>query len=85
MGVEIFTFLCESKYSVSLITVPFCPVAPCPFQILAGVLDSIIPEVAISEISRLLLVSVAEQASLYLTRSHKSEGRLLMTWLNKGP
>ena len=31
-------FLRESKYSVSLITVPFCPVAPCPFQILAGVL-----------------------------------------------
>ena len=38
MGEEIFTFLRESKYSVSLITVPFCPVAPCPFQILAGVL-----------------------------------------------
>ena len=37
MGEEIFTFLRESKYSVSLITVPFCPVAPCPFQILAGV------------------------------------------------
>ena len=40
MGEEIFTFLRESKYSVSLITVPFCPVAPCPFQILAGVLES---------------------------------------------
>ena len=40
MGEEIFTFLRESKYSVSLITVPFCPVAPCPFQILAGVLNS---------------------------------------------
>ena len=40
MGEEIFTFLRESKYSVSLITVPFCPVAPCPFQILAGVLSS---------------------------------------------
>ena len=39
MGEEIFTFLRESKYSVSLITVPFCPVAPCPFQILAGVLE----------------------------------------------
>ena len=38
MGEEIFTFLRESKYSVSLITVPFCPVAPCPFKILAGVL-----------------------------------------------
>ena len=38
MGEEIFTFLRESKYSVSLITVPFCPAAPCPFQILAGVL-----------------------------------------------
>ena len=38
MGEEIFTFLREPKYSVSLITVPFCPVAPCPFQILAGVL-----------------------------------------------
>ena len=38
MGEEIFMFLLESKYSVSLITVPFCPVAPCPFQILAGVL-----------------------------------------------
>ena len=38
MGEEIFTFLHESKYSVSLITVPFCPVAPCPLQILAGVL-----------------------------------------------
>ena len=38
MGEEIFTFLRESKYSVSLITVPFCPVAPCLFQILAGVL-----------------------------------------------
>ena len=38
MGEEIFTFLRESKYSVSVITVPFCPVAPCPFQILAGVL-----------------------------------------------
>ena len=41
MGEEIFTFLRESKYSVSLITVPFCPVAPCPFQILAGVLKKI--------------------------------------------
>ena len=41
MGEEIFTFLRESKYSVSLITVPFCPVAPCPFQILAGVLGYI--------------------------------------------
>ena len=40
MGEEIFTFLRESKYSVSLITVPFCPVAPCPFQILAGVLHT---------------------------------------------
>ena len=39
MGKEIFTFLRESKYSVSLITVPFCPVALCPFQILAGVLN----------------------------------------------
>ena len=38
MGEEIFTFLRESKYSVSLVTVPFCPVVPCPFQILAGVL-----------------------------------------------
>ena len=38
MGEEIFTFLRESKYSVSLITVPFCQVAPCPFQILTGVL-----------------------------------------------
>ena len=42
MGEEIFTFLHESKYSVSLITVPFCPVAPCPFQILAGVLMHIV-------------------------------------------
>ena len=41
MGEEIFTFLRESKYSVSLITVPFCPVAPCPFQILAGVLTCV--------------------------------------------
>ena len=40
MGEEIFTFLRESMYSVSLITVPFCPVTPCPFQILAGVLQS---------------------------------------------
>ena len=39
MGEEI---LRESKYSISLITVPFCPVAPCPFQILAGVLREII-------------------------------------------
>ena len=38
MGEDIFTFLRKSKHSVSLITVPFCPVAPCPFQILAGVL-----------------------------------------------
>ena len=42
MGEEIFTFLRESKYSVSLITVPFCPFAPCPFQILAGVLICVI-------------------------------------------
>ena len=42
MGEEIFTFLRVSKYSVSLITVPFGPVAPCPFQILAGVLCSIV-------------------------------------------
>ena len=41
MGEEIFTFLRESKYSVSLITVPFCPVAPCPFQILAGALSGV--------------------------------------------
>ena len=40
MGEEIFMFLRESKYSVSLITVPFCPVAPCPFQILAKSLHS---------------------------------------------
>ena len=41
MGEEIFTFLRESKYSVSLIRVPFSPVAPCPFQILAGVLQTV--------------------------------------------
>ena len=36
-------------------------------------LDSIIPTVAISDILRLLLASVAEQPCLCLTRSHTSE------------
>ena len=45
---------------------------PCAFAIC--LLDSIIPKFAISEITRLLLASVAEQADLSLTLSHNFKG-----------
>ena len=44
-------------------------------------LDSIIPLVAISEISRLYLASVAEQTGLCLTWSENPKTGFLMTWL----
>ena len=45
-------------------------------------LDSIIPLLAIAEISRVQLVSVAEQASLSLTWSQTVKTGFLMTRLN---
>ena len=45
-------------------------------------LDSIIPILAIAKISRLSLVSVAEQAGLSLTWSKTRRQVFLMTWLN---
>ena len=44
-------------------------------------LDSIIPVLAKAEISRLSLVSVAEQAGLSLTWSHTSKDRFLVSRL----
>ena len=44
-------------------------------------IDSMIPIIAISEISRLLLASVAEQAGLILTWLQTSRDRFLTTWL----
>ena len=43
--------------------------------------DSIIPKLAISKVSRLQLVSVAEQASLSLTWSQTPKTGFLVTWL----
>ena len=44
-------------------------------------LDNIIPILAIVEISRLLLVPVAEQAGLSLTWSETPKTGFFMTWL----
>ena len=44
-------------------------------------LNSIIPLLVIAEISRLWLVSVAEQAGLSLTLSQTPKTGFLMTWL----
>ena len=46
-------------------------------------LDSIIPLISISEISRLYLVSIFEQAGLSLTWSKNLKTGVLVTWLNE--
>ena len=48
-------------------------------------LDSIIPPLAIAEISRPKLVSVAEQAGLSLNWSQTLKAGFLVTWLVYGP
>ena len=48
-------------------------------------LDSIVSILAISIISRLQLVSVAEQAGLSLTWSQTSKTGFLVTWINYSP
>ena len=75
MGEEIFTFLRESKYTVSLITVPFCPVAPCPFQILAGVLHMALGGCIVYTAVRLLLLI----CPLFFFLSHVQKLKMFFT------